>query len=97
MDLSSFGPNHPAGTCPCCGYKTISDSFEICEICAWEYDPYDQNVNPDHGGGPNRMSLREAQASFRKIGAIGELYLDLVRPPTAEDIRDPAWELLDSQ
>jgi hypothetical protein len=78
-------------TCPCCGYKTISDSYEICEICAWEYDPYAQNIHPDEGGGPNPMSLREAQRNFAKIGAKGEMYLDMVTAPLSEDQKDAHW------
>jgi hypothetical protein len=84
----------PTLTCPCCGYPTISSSYEICEICAWEYDPTGQNVDPDERGGPNPMSLREAQKSFAKIGAKGPSYLDMVRPPTAGDIRDAKWKPL---
>ena len=80
-------------TCPCCGYETISDSYEICEICAWEYDE-SQLRNPDEGGGPNPMTLREAQRNYASFGAKGERYLDMVRAPTAADRRDPQWKPL---
>ncbi len=89
MDAHSFV------TCPCCGYRTISASFEICEICAWEYDPYDQNINPDASGGPNVVSLRAAQVNFRRIGAASEIYLNLVRPPEETDERDESWKPLE--
>jgi len=88
---------NPLATCPCCGYRTISESFEICEICAWEYDPYRQNIDPDAGGGPNQMSLRIAQANFKRIGAKGELSLDLVRPPEEGDERDESWKPLEQK
>lgn len=86
----------PKEYCACSGYRTVCNEYDTCDICGWSQSRA-QDTNPDYAAAPNRISLREAQASFRKIGAKSELYLDLVRPPTAEDIRDPAWELLDSQ
>jgi hypothetical protein len=37
------------------------------------------------GGGANRPSLREAQATFAEIGAIEERFLGHVRALTVED------------
>ena len=77
-------------TCPCCGYKTISDEYEACIICCWKYDLY-QNSHPDDAGGPNMVSLREAQRNFAEFGAKSGKYRDVSRLPGSEDVRDPAW------
>src|SRR5690606_13699545 len=94
MSCSDNMHGSPTLTCPCCGYQVVSDSFEICKICGWEYDPYGQNINPDEGGGPNPMTLREAQRNYASFGAKGERYLDMVRAPTAGDRRHPQWKPL---
>jgi ribosomal protein L37E len=36
----------PTITCRCCGYKTIGSSYEICDICGWEYEPV-QSEDPN--------------------------------------------------
>lgn len=48
--------------CPCCGYNTITDTYEICDICGWEHDPVQADY-PDEDGA-NRVSLRTAQRNF---------------------------------
>ena len=86
--------NAPSFACPCCGYVVLSDTYEICAVCAWEYDPV-QSEQPDSTIGSNRVTLREAQRNFAKFGAIERDYLDMVRAPTPEDRRDPNWRPLD--
>ena len=83
-------------TCPCCGYRTISGEYEICEICGWEYD-VTQHQNPNSTGA-NRVSLREAQQNYQQFGAakkeiVGSM---LVRAPTSDDVRDQHWRALDA-
>jgi Cysteine-rich CPCC len=75
-------------TCPCCGYRTLSDStgsYEICEICGWEDDPV-QLRWPGYRGGANHESLCEAQRAF--LGARS------VPPERPDAARDPAWRPL---
>lgn len=83
-------------TCPCCGYKTLpeepSDTFYICEICGWEDDGV-QFYNPDIEGGANEVSLKQAQKNFIKFGASEERFVENVRKPNEEDIKDPYWKL----
>jgi Cysteine-rich CPCC len=81
--------------CPCCGYLTSSapGSFDICPICDWE-DDLSQIRFPETAGA-NDVSLREAQANFEAIGAIGETHRPHVRPAAATDARDPQWRRLD--
>jgi hypothetical protein len=81
-------------TCPCCGYKTITADYEICQICGWEYDSHGQNLDPDEGGGPNRATLREAQQNFISFGASSREMLASVRAPTCSDRKDPDWRAL---
>jgi hypothetical protein len=78
-------------TCPCCGYKTITTEFDICEICGWEHNFY-QEDNSEDDGGPNSVSFREAQQNFARFGAKSEVSLKHSRKPTHEDVRDPNWK-----
>ena len=74
--------------CPCCGYKTLSEkppgTYDICEICFWEDDGIQFN-DPDYSGGANKVSLREAQLNFKKIGACEERCTQFVRKPNESD------------
>jgi nitrogen fixation-related uncharacterized protein len=75
--------------CPCCGYLTLGEeppgTFYICPVCFWEDDNV-QYDDPDYKGGANEMSLNEAKASFRAIGAISPKKLKDVRPPKEDEI-----------
>jgi hypothetical protein len=79
-------------TCPCCGYRTLDEPhvWEICPICFWEDDPF-QAAAPGLQGGPNGVSLRDAQRNFADLGACRRADLRHVRPPGEGDRRDPAW------
>lgn len=52
--------------CACCG-KSIVAAFEVCKVCGWENDWF-QNEEPDIGGegGANIMSLNEARQAFKE-------------------------------
>jgi hypothetical protein len=84
-------------TCPCCGYKPLDDnspgSHLICEICFWEDDPV-QFEDPGFRGGANAVSLKQAQRNFAAFGCTEEKFLDLVRPASSKDVRDPEWHPL---
>ncbi len=82
-------------TCPCCGYRTLNErgGHEICPICFWE-DDATQEADPDSKDGANRVSLRDAQHTFRIIGACDSGSRKHVRKPTKRDIRDPDWKPL---
>jgi len=74
----------PPWPCPCCGFLTLADpppgTYDICPVCYWEDDPV-QFYDPDHGGGPNAVSLTEARGNFAKYGASEERFRQNVRPP----------------
>ncbi|MEZ5013972.1 MAG: CPCC family cysteine-rich protein [Chitinophagales bacterium] len=54
-------------SCPVCGYLTLQerDSFDICTICLWEDDGYD-DFNAHEESGPNHMTLIEGREIFQK-------------------------------
>ena len=57
--------------CPCCGYRTLAErgGYDICPVCFWEDDG---TSDLDCRSDPNRMTLREARANFRRFGAVSE-------------------------
>jgi hypothetical protein len=80
-------------TCPCCGYQTFSEppgSFDVCPVCFWEDDGL-QLLNPAYRGGANGPSLMECQTNYLRLGACEERFLNAVRPPEANELRDPEW------
>lgn len=83
--------------CRCCGYLTLTEkppgTYIICPICFWE-----DNEEMNHWSiwtGSNQVSLRQAQRNFLEFGACELEWLNDVRLPTIEDVRDPNWEPLD--
>lgn len=75
--------------CSCCGYKTVTDTHDVCRICRWEWDEV-QDQSPDRLGS-NPVTLRTARANFEIFGARDEDALPHVTPPGDEDERDPGW------
>lgn len=76
---------HP---CPCCGYLTLPElrgSFTICEVCRWEDDDI-QFDDPDFRSGANDVSLNEARANFRRIGAADPKLAGSARPPRPSEV-----------
>lgn len=70
--------------CACCGYFTIENMFEICPVCYWQKDIFqEENINDD--GGPNSVSLRKARENFEQFGAVEKSFLSNVRPPTSQE------------
>ena len=75
--------------CPCCGYLTIDDSFEvitdICEVCFWQYDEVSQD-HPDISIGPNNVSLRTAKKNYKLFGAVEKRFKNYVRSPYKDEL-----------
>jgi len=80
-------------TCPCCGYKTLNDEYDICPICFWE-DDWVQFNDPDCEGGANHVSLRQGQKNFVEFGACEKEMVKHVRKPNTNDIKDETWKPL---
>ncbi len=76
--------------CPCCGYLVFDEppgSDCLCPICFW-HDDVSQLRFPMEGGGPNKLSLLEAQRTFQRLGA---------KEPRVQDRRDEGWRPIDPQ
>lgn len=94
METTVTHSKHP---CPACGYYVFSEldnQAEICPICGWQNDLIDlQEMYQPMG--PNKVSLEVAQRSFATIGAVEQRFVDKVRKPNEEDVRDLKWRPLD--
>jgi hypothetical protein len=78
--------------CPCCGYRTLTEptpSDEICHVCFWQDDLVD-NLDTDVTG-PNRVTLSQARANFRRFGAHEQRWVSHVRPPRAQEGPPSPW------
>lgn len=70
--------------CACCGYFTISDTYDICPVCYWEQDWYQETYELDWRG-PNHVSLADAIKNFKTYGASEWEYIKRVRKPNGEE------------
>ncbi|MEN5433442.1 CPCC family cysteine-rich protein [Sphingobacterium faecium] len=75
--------------CTCCGFLTLDIDVisDICPVCFWQKDFY-QEEHIDDSGGPNLVSLREARENFKSFGAIEGRFVNLVRPPKKDEIKE---------
>lgn len=73
--------------CPCCGYLTLPTrtDWDLCPVCFWEDDP-SQAADESSDGGANGISLLEARANFRRLGAIDDAFVWKVRPPLPQEL-----------
>ena len=55
-----------AKKCPCCGYFTIEDDYDICAVCYWEYDTVAHNMS-NVVIGPNGVSLNQTQKNYNTV------------------------------
>lgn len=51
--------------CPVCGSKVEDLPCEICEICNWEADWYQEEF-PDSDAGPNALTLNQAREAYAR-------------------------------
>ncbi|WP_093198421.1 CPCC family cysteine-rich protein [Variovorax sp. YR750] len=73
-----------AQSCPCCSCFTLLErgAYEICPVCFWEDDGQDELDVFVARGGPNRsLSLAQARANYRSVGACDERSVQYVRQP----------------
>ena len=81
----------PREQCPCCGYVTLPERGMslICPVCFWEDDGQDDHDADVVRGGPNgALSLSQARANYRRLGACDAQSLEHVRPPRPEEQPD---------
>jgi hypothetical protein len=92
LDNNSVRTQHTEGEafrCPCCDYKTLGErgGYEICPVCFWEDDGQDDHDADAIRGGPNgAISLTQARANYKKIGASLERHIKHIRPPKPEEM-----------
>lgn len=85
--------------CPCCGYRTLREGpgdYDLCPVCFWEDDGSALRW-PLLEGGPNGISLIEAQRRFAHEGFVDDIHRRQVRRPRADESRDPGWRPLDPE
>ena len=100
MALSSPACMRGAGPerfpCPCCGPLVFGEgpgSPQICPVCFWEDDA--RQLEFPTGTGANRTTLADAQRTFAASGACEGRLTGFVRPPAADEPRDPLWRPID--
>ena len=71
--------------CACCYYYTIESVADICPVCYWQKDFYQEKYIDDNGG-PNSTSLRESRENFKKYDVIDQVFKAYVRSPLQEEI-----------
>ena len=81
-------------SCPCCGYKTHHREdhlWDICEICFWQSDPF-ENKELCYKGGANGMTLYRAQQNFMDIASCKKAFVSQVRKPKEDEEKDVKWK-----
>ncbi|MEM9539502.1 MAG: CPCC family cysteine-rich protein [Cyanobacteria bacterium P01_E01_bin.42] len=60
----------PREQCPCCGYISLAERGMslICPVCFWEDDAFIGNKLDEYSV-CNKITLRQARANFKTIGA----------------------------
>ena len=89
----------PKHTCPCCGYRTLTQkpgNYDICHVCLWEDDPV-QLLDPWYRGGANSVSLCEAQESYATVGVSELRFKSDVKGVLPGDVRDTAWRRVEDE
>ncbi|WDN57574.1 hydrolase (plasmid) [Streptomyces clavuligerus] len=93
----STEPPPPEGwfPCPCCGHQMFSGvgDYEICAVCSWEDDLVQLRVPWSFGA--NAVCLMEAQANYRRYGAMEERFVTKVRPAAPNEPLDPGFRPVD--
>lgn len=80
--------------CPCCGYRTLPDgpgAYEVCPVCLWE----DEGGPAWSVGGPNGISLVEAQQRYLSGGVAHPSERKRARAPRPDEVRDEDWQPLE--
>lgn len=89
MNITEDSQNGDKIACPCCGYKTLSESggYDICSACFWEDDGQnDEDADVIRGGTNGKLSLSEARRNFADFGACEKRHIRNVRKPRYEEV-----------
>lgn len=71
--------------CACCKHFTVEGMFDICPICFWQKDSFQEKHNFDNGG-PNMVCLLDAQENYKKYAVSEERFKEYVRRPTDAEL-----------
>lgn len=79
-------------TCPCCGHRTLTAAgdYELCPVCGWEDDGASRDRPLVYDGGPNGISLAQAQRRYQRYGCSYPEDPNH-RSPRPDEPRDPEW------
>lgn len=72
--------------CPCCGYYTICNYFEICSVCFWQVDNIGGEDEPDVQSGANGITLNQARKNYQAFKSSKERFMNSVREPLADEL-----------
>jgi len=75
--------------CPCCGCRTLRQRgrLEMCPVCAWGDAGQDEHDADTVRSGQNAgLSLRQARANYRRLGASAAALAGRVRKPQPEEL-----------
>jgi hypothetical protein len=86
--------NDMTDTCPCCGYMSVGDEYDICEVCNWE-DDYVQRRHPEVCGANGPVILSHGQRNFIEIGRACPR--DRVTEGPGRYRRNPLWKPLENE
>ena len=67
--------------CPCCGYLTIQEDFDVCPVCYWEHDPVQESDEKSYMGANNNTCLLYARLTYLFFGYCHEDFALFVRKP----------------
>ncbi len=51
--------------CPVCGHEDDWFPYDICKVCGWERNPFQEDM-VDEAGDVNRMSLNQARKAWKE-------------------------------
>ncbi|WP_375769210.1 CPCC family cysteine-rich protein [Archangium gephyra] len=77
--------------CPCCGYRVFDEplgSYSICPYCFWEDDALQLEFATTHAGGPNNVTLLQAQRNHLEAGLLAAATVS-TRTWTRTPVRPP--------
>lgn len=74
--------------CACCLCYTIFREFDICPVCYWEANWYQEEHDILDDAGPNRVSIIDGRKNYIKFHACEERFVNQVRLPLTDELSD---------
>jgi len=86
-------------SCPCCGYRTISERNHY-EICWWEDDGQDnENAGAVMGGPNDKFSLAICRYNYLTYGVYNPKRIDLIKVKAVKNNceKGRVFEIIDNE